>query len=358
MSVVCGFYDSIEGDRVYNSSQFSSMFDGMFDDGIFSDYGNRFFVQAEEGLSVSVDTGKAWFNQTWTVNDETLLLSLDAAHLSFSRIDAVVIETNKSASIRENVIKIVSGNPSSNPLRPALIHEGDVDQYALAYITVLPGATSISQNNIENVVGTLETPFVSGNLIAYSEISEVIYDEIKDRFKDTLISKMYPVGSIYMSVEGTNPSRLFGGTWENISGRFLIGAGTATDDNDEERTFLAGEENGTMNHTLTVNEMPSHTHTGAILGTVLDHVHKYEDSYDLMENRSNRGYGSDGQSGVARMRGSKLGEGGMPNNPQRDRTTSSAGNHTHSLSLNASGDSLKHNNLPPYFAVYTWKRVA
>lgn len=79
---------------------------------------------------------------------------------------------------------------------------------------------------------------------------------------------MYPVGSIYISVNATNPSELFGGTWEQIRGRFLVGTGS----NDANTTdFLGPEWAGRVNvptgelggesmHTLTVDQMPSHTH--------------------------------------------------------------------------------------------------
>ena len=65
----------------------------------------------------------------------------------------------------------------------------------------------------------------------------------------------YPVGSIYMSVNSTNPSQLFGGTWEAIAGgRVLIGQNTS---------YPAGSTGGEATHTLTTNEMPSHSHSGS-----------------------------------------------------------------------------------------------
>ena len=66
-----------------------------------------------------------------------------------------------------------------------------------------------------------------------------------------VVDLIYPVGSIYMSVNSTNPANLFGGTWEAIGGRFLLGADT---------TYSAGSTGGEETHTLTINEMPSHSH--------------------------------------------------------------------------------------------------
>lgn len=61
----------------------------------------------------------------------------------------------------------------------------------------------------------------------------------------------YPVGAIYMSVTEANPAALFGGTWERIGGRFLLGA---------DSTYAAGSTGGEASRTLTVEEMPRHNH--------------------------------------------------------------------------------------------------
>lgn len=62
---------------------------------------------------------------------------------------------------------------------------------------------------------------------------------------------IYPVGSIYMSINSTNPNNLFGGTWAQIEGKFLLSAGNG---------YIAGGVGGKASHTLTINEMPEHTH--------------------------------------------------------------------------------------------------
>ena len=66
------------------------------------------------------------------------------------------------------------------------------------------------------------------------------------------LDKQYPVGSIYLSVNNTNPSELFGGTWERIKDKFLLASGD---------TYSNGSTGGSATHTLTTNEMPSHKHT-------------------------------------------------------------------------------------------------
>jgi len=114
----------------------------------------------------------------------------------------------------------------------------------------------------------------------------------------------YPIGSIYTSVNATNPSSLFGGNWEAFGeGRMLLGAGGG---------YTAGDTDGSATHTLTISEMPAHSHTYTLENT--------------------RGAGSLG-----------------------------AGNGDSSFSTpNTStvGSGAAHNNMPPYIVVYIWKRIA
>lgn len=70
------------------------------------------------------------------------------------------------------------------------------------------------------------------------------------------VKLLYPIGSIYMSIQGTNPSVFFGGTWERIAkGKTLVGV----DENDTDFN-TSSKTGGEKNHTLTINEMPKHSH--------------------------------------------------------------------------------------------------
>ena len=75
---------------------------------------------------------------------------------------------------------------------------------------------------------------------------------LRDSQGETLmLDNVWPVGSIYMSVNSTNPGTLFGGTWQRLKDRFLLGAGD---------TYAAGSQGGEATHTLTIDEMPAHSH--------------------------------------------------------------------------------------------------
>lgn len=185
MSVSSGFFNSLNGDRKYNATQMSAIFDGLIIDGVFASIGTAFAVKAAGGLTVNVGIGKAWFDHTWTVNDSILPMTAPEAEVLLDRIDAVVLEVNGMESVRENTIKFVKGNPSSAPSRPTLTNEGNVHQYPLCYIYRKYGTAVINQADITPMVGTESTPFVTGILqtISLDELLGKWQDEL-DRFTD------------------------------------------------------------------------------------------------------------------------------------------------------------------------------
>ena len=152
----------------------------MIVDGIFASIGTAFAVRAAGGLTVNVGIGRAWFDHTWTLNDSILPLEAPEAEVLLDRIDAVVLEVNAMESVRANSIKFVTGTPSSVPVRPTLENEGGVHQYALCYIYRKFGTTVINQADITNMVGTEETPFVTGILQTIS------LDELLGQWQDEL----------------------------------------------------------------------------------------------------------------------------------------------------------------------------
>ena len=163
ISVSCGFYNSL-GDRKYSADQMSSIFDGIIRDGIFASIGDCLVVKAGSGTVVNVGTGKAWFNRTWTLNDAILPVDCGESDLLLNRIDAIVLEVNADESVRDNFIKVVKGTPATNAVRPTLVNDENVHQYALCYINRVANSTEIIQSDITNMVGSDDTPFVTGIL--------------------------------------------------------------------------------------------------------------------------------------------------------------------------------------------------
>lgn len=137
----------------------------------------------------------------------------------------------------------------------------------------------------------------------------------------SLWDQIYPVGSIYLSVNATNPSVLFGGTWEQVKGKFLVGVDSS--DTDFE---TSGKTGGEKTHTLTVDEMPSHSHDmdDAVYGN-------YKNRLGI------RGDGGGGKNLI----------------PSMMQTTG----YSRYIPTNTGGGQA-HNNMPPYLAVYMWKRIS
>ena len=129
------------------------------------------------------------------------------------------------------------------------------------------------------------------------------------------MDRIFPIGSYFCAETATNPSILLGfGTWEQLKDRMLIGVGD---------TFTEGAQGGEVYHTLTETEMPRHYHDnlhwqspdGGVFGCNSGNGGNWYFSYT--------GAGSD--SGIV---------------------------------TSWTGGSQPHNNMPPYKAVYIWKRTA
>lgn len=182
MAVTSGFFNSLNYDRLYNSEQMSEIFDGVIEDGVYSNIYNQFKVTANEGMTIQVDTGRSWFNHAWTKNDSILLLDVPTSEILFDRIDAVVIRVDHTEAVRSaDIIEIVKGTPSAEPQRPNLANGPDVYQHVLAYIYVAAESTEITQADITNMVGTSECPFVVG--AAKSMDIDFIVDQWESQWK-------------------------------------------------------------------------------------------------------------------------------------------------------------------------------
>ena len=199
MAFTCGFFNSENGDRKYNAEQMSAIFDGIIADGVFTTIGDHMAVTAGTGMQVLVGTGKAWFDHTWNVNDAAYPLTIAASDVTLSRIDAIVLETNHSDSVRLNKLRVVQGTVASSPVKPTLTNSEKVHQHPLAWVTVAPGVTQIAASAIENAVGTSACPFVTG-IIATTDIDALFaqwngefdewFDNLKAQLSDNVVANL------------------------------------------------------------------------------------------------------------------------------------------------------------------------
>lgn len=163
MALTYGFFNSKDGDRKYNAEQFGSIFDGVIEDGVYMQIGNRLMVKASgSGFQVNIQTGRAWFNHTWTLNDSIYAITLPQPEVLLDKYVAVCLEVNATNNVRKNSFVTVAGTPASNPQYPTLTNTNLVHQIPLAFCRVRAGATAITQADITNTIGTSRCPFVTG----------------------------------------------------------------------------------------------------------------------------------------------------------------------------------------------------
>ena len=361
------FWNSQNGDRVYDANDFSEWLKKFYTTGVFN---GDLEVTAAGGMTVSVSSGYVNIEGKVKFFSTPTTLTLATASGTYGRIDTVVAECNYTD--REIKLKVVTGTYSTSPTATAPVRTAAAYQLVLAQIDVAAGATEITQKNItdkrmdsnvcglvtgtvsqidfstvkaqfdswfDDVKGTLDTD-AAGNL--KNQI-----DDINDKLGSTDISsigdgtetsaiaknasdistlnnglaQLYPVGSIYLSVKDTNPGTFIGGTWERIKDRFLLAAGDK---------YVAGSTGGEAQHTLTVDEMPRHYHDEQVGDGSAQQV------INPLKRRENNGVNS----------GSII--------ESSWKTTGLGIN----IGTVPTGGSKPHNNMPPYIAVYMWVRTA
>lgn len=204
-----------------------------------------------------------------------------------------------------------------------------------------------------NLCDTITVVFPDYNGSAQYKIVKTTWDVLRDRYesmelgdlsvtlaealgvssekeaKNNILNSIYPVGSIYISTNAASPADLFGGTWAQIKGRFLLSTGSPDDNtntfwgtdltSDGTNKFSAapGTTGGESRHTLSEGEMPNHYHNSSADGYSIKYITASE--------------------------GSAYGVWGGYDGP---------------YITSAVGGGASHNNMPPYLAVYMWERTA
>lgn len=182
------------------------------------------------------------------------------------------------------------------------------------------------------------------NKINYIPNETIITAKNLNEIQDEIINIaniVYPIGSLYFSMNNTSPAVLFGGTWEQIKDRFLLAAGdkydSGTTGGNANNSHIHIVNGSVGNHTLTVAEMPSHVHPAYIdvnfsaAYTGNNNSWKQNLVYPNQVSNYNNSYYNIPQGG---------------NQPH---------NHPFSGSTQTPSDT---NNMPPYLAIYIWKRIS
>ena len=165
MAVTYGFYNSQNEDRKYDAEQVSSLFDGIITDGIYANFLDSFIVKKSTDMSVTVGTGRAWFNHTWILNDSLRVFSFSQS--SSDRYYVILIKIDTLSRVNTIEYRTYTSRPSI----PLNIDTTGVYYHPLALVYVPARSTYISY--VRDLRGYQETPWVMG-IITHVSAASVI----------------------------------------------------------------------------------------------------------------------------------------------------------------------------------------
>ena len=169
--------------------------------------------------------------------------------------------------------------------------------------------------------------------------------------KKEMMLEAHPVGSLYWSMEATDPSKLFGGTWEQIKDRF-VWAGTG----------YSGSTGGSFTQTLTTENLPNHKHSylklTEIKGNAItqNQMPAHSHTVNVLGSAYTSGSGTDSRAQVPFNNGGTL-------NSAFINSTGGSATHTHAFTASSydtgsTGKGSAFSILPPFIVAYCWRRTA
>lgn len=226
-----------------------------------------------------------------------------------TKLDGIATGANKT---------IVDGELSASSTNPV---QNKVINAELGKKLSLSGGTMTGALTMKGIKLTSGTDY--GATLPSSPVTNQLFFQTAET--NFVLDNVYPIGSIYMNVNSTNPGTLFGGTWEQIQGKFLLGMSSS---------YPAGSQGGEASHTLTTEEMPSHGHNPANQSGYYGFITNSKKAFEV------------GDMGVQSGSGRYYPYSTVAFDISRNSLTGTT------------GGGKSHNNMPPYLSIYIWKRTA
>lgn len=226
-----------------------------------------------------------------------------------TKLDGIATGANKT---------IVDGELSASSTNPV---QNKVINAELGKKLSLSGGTMTGALTMKGIKLTSGTDY--GATLPSSPVTNQLFFQTAET--NFVLDNVYPIGSIYMNVNSTNPGTLFGGTWEQIQGKFLLGMSSS---------YPAGSQGGEASHTLTTEEMPSHGHNPANESGYYGFITNSKKVFEV------------GDMGVQSGSGRYYPYSTVAFDISRNSLTGTT------------GGGKSHNNMPPYLSIYIWKRTA
>lgn len=216
MAFEFGYFDSVNGDRLYNADQISTMFEGLITNGIYESVGNKMAVEPNEGMVIQIDTGRGYFNGRWCKNTSAYLMTLEESDVTLNRYAAVCIRVDKSESVRSVAPVIKYSEFATSPVKPTMTRSELINEYCLAYVYIKAGSSTITAANIEDtrndrnlcgwVTGLIEQ--IDANTL-YSQFTAIfndwfagIQDDLDDNTKTMLVAALPTSLTVTLSASG------------------------------------------------------------------------------------------------------------------------------------------------------------
>lgn len=170
MGTYANFYNSDNGDRVYDADSFSEWLRPFFKTGVFN---GELQVIASSGMEVIVDTGNAFIEGKLKKFDSQTTLTVEQASANSTRIDSVICRRNDTD--RDFTLMIVKGTT----VAPLPVRENGIYDIVLAHITVPASAVEIKQ---ENITDTRMNADICGWVV--SNVEEVDFSQVTAQWAD------------------------------------------------------------------------------------------------------------------------------------------------------------------------------
>lgn len=369
MAEKSGFFNARETeegtyDREYDAEQFAEYFANFVSNGVYVNPANQLKVVFNDSpgkpFVVVVRKGKAYIDGYWYELTEDMEVTISANTKSYAIKDVICCTLDKTERKVSIILKedVTSDMPVNNNIQHDLV---------LSTVLVQPNAPKLNAEDITDkrpdktycgfVIGLIDQIDTTELFQQYDDAFQEWFNEMKDQLtedaagnlqtqignlldlktnnktslvaaiNEVIMNATHPIGSVYLSFDPTDPSELFGGTWEGITGtasansdpRFLY----VTNPNGPSE-IKAGAEGGSDKVKLTTAELPAHTHD----------IKLYSGESISLWN-SNVGSGS-----LWRVMANGISTPG--NTPLAEST----------------GSGKEFSIVPPYTVVYGWKRVA
>ena len=148
-----GFFNSVNGDRLYNADDMSKIFEGLITDGVYESVGNKLAVQPNSGMTIQIASGRGWFNKRWVENSTPYTLTIESADVTLNRYAAVCIKVDNTDSVRNATPYIKYSEYATTAVKPIMTRTDTVKEYCLAYVYIPANTKTITASLIEDTRG-------------------------------------------------------------------------------------------------------------------------------------------------------------------------------------------------------------